>query len=171
MIKLLIWLWSNGSGESNFWVFNIKVSIEGFDEAVTDDKCLSQWWRKVKTHDSNDADCFSALLDLQDVVFSFQHIFVTTECEDELRELGDSVAVDLFLLSWSEASSHFIHNSAGANDDWCSSVNDTNKILTGLVAGSVEFNVSHIQKPVVVHFQRIILEASWSILSVDSTEN
>lgn len=162
---------SNGSSESNSWSSNVEVGIESLNETVADDESLTQGCWQVETHDTDDADCLGTFLDLKNVIFGLEDVAVWAEFELQSGELGEGAAVNLFLLSWTKACSHFFNDLSRANNDWCSSIDDTNQIWADFVAGSVKDDITHFKHPIVVHFQWVILEAAWCILLIDSTQD
>ena len=81
---------SNCSCEADFLVFDIEVGVESLDEGITNDEGFSELGREVETHDSNDADLFSSLVDFEDVVFSGKAPLVSSNDEVKSGKVGDS---------------------------------------------------------------------------------
>lgn len=166
----MMFRWSDGGGESDSFVGDIEVGVEGLDEGVSEDEGFSELGRKVQSHNANNANWFFAFLDLQDVVFSLEGVGISSDYEVKVGEGGHDGAIDLFLLAWSESFGHFLNNFGGADEDGCSSVDNTDEV-SDFVAGSVEDEIVHSDLPVVSTLEGVILELSSVVLGIDSSQD
>ena len=167
---LFIYEWSNSRGETNSSIFIIEVGVEGFNEAVSQNEGLSELRWKVQAQNTDNALWFSSLVYFKNVVFSLQSVGISFDDKVKSGEVGDSGAVDLLLLSSSESFGHVLYNFGGANQNWCSSINNTENVAN-FVAGSVEDDIIDSNTPIVSSFETVVFERTGVVFGVDATEH
>lgn len=162
---------SNGSGESDTASGVVEMGVEGLEEAVSDNEGLSELRGKVESYNTNNAGWFSSLINFKNVVLSSKSILITSDDEIKSGEIGDLSAINLFLFSSSKGFSHILNDLSGSNNQWCSSINNTNKIRWNFIAGSVEDDIIKGDSPVVLHFKGIVFEWASVIFVIDASED
>ena len=161
---------SDGLGKSNSLVLHIEVSVESFDESISQNESFSQNWRQIQAQNTNNASRFSSLVDLQNIILASQRVNLSIDLEIQSRKSGPLGTINLFLSSTAELLSHFIDNFSWSNNDWCSSINDTQKVAS-LVAGSIVDDIVHIKSPVISSAQSVISKLSGMVFGIDTSQN
>lgn len=147
------------------------MGVEGLEEAVSDNEGLSELRGEVESYNTNNAGRFSSLINLKNVILSSKSILISSDNEVKSWEVGDLSAINLFLFSSSESFGHIFDNLGGSNNEWCSSVDDTDEVGWNFIAGSVENDVVEGDGPVVLHFKRVVFEWASVIFIVDASED
>lgn len=144
------------------------MSIESFDKTVSQNECFSELRRQVKSNNTDNTDSFSSLVDLQDVVFTFKGVDISSDFEVQIGKTRDCSTVNLFLFSSSKGFSHIVNNFSWANEYWCSSVNYTQNI-SNFIASSIEDDVINSNTPVVSSLKSIVFERTSVIFRINSS--
>lgn len=87
-------------GEANTIVTQVELSVVASNEHIAQDPEWSIWRWNIDSHETAQADCFSHLIDAQNVVNAFELKWFSTECEFDCRQIwnlvtsNDVLAVD-----------------------------------------------------------------------------